>query len=112
MTLNKPLCTSGTVRKINHLKYPSRTIKCRNYAKYDHRRFRNDVSEIDLGSAYSSNDANVATSHFSSELRKPIDAHAPLIEKRVKGRECKWLNAEIKNEINSRDQLHRKSTKI
>ena len=26
----------GTVRKIRHLKYPSRRIKCRNYAKYNH----------------------------------------------------------------------------
>ena len=28
-----------TMRKINHLKYPSRTIKCRNCAKYDHLNF-------------------------------------------------------------------------
>ena len=37
----------GTVRKISDLKYPLRTIKCKNYAKYDHQKYRNDVSEID-----------------------------------------------------------------
>ena len=29
----------------------------------------------------------------------------------MKGRECKWLNAEIKSETNSCDQLHRKAQK-
>ena len=100
----------GTVRKINHLKYPSRTIKCRNYAKYDHQKFRNDVSEIDWSLVHFS-DVNVAVSHFRPKLREPIENHAPFIEKRVKGRECKWLNAEIKSEMNSRDQLHRKAQK-
>ena len=57
-----------TVRKINHLKHSSRTIKCRNYAKYDHQKFRNDVSEIDWSLVYSSSDVNVAVSHFNSKL--------------------------------------------
>ena len=95
----------GAVRKINNFKHPSRTIKCRNYAKYDHRKFRNDVSEIDWSPVYNSNDVNVAVTHFNSALCKAIDTHATLIEKRVKGRECKWLNAEIKREMNARDQL-------
>ena len=29
----------------------------------------------------------------------------------MKGQECKWLNAEIKSEMKSRDQLHRKAQK-
>ena len=58
----------GTVRKINHLKHSSRTIKCRNHAKYDHQKFRNDVSEIDWSLVYSSSDVNVAVSHFNSKL--------------------------------------------
>ena len=101
----------GTVRKINHLKHSSRTIKYRNYVKYDHQKLHNDVSEIDWSLVYSSSDVNVAVSHFNSKLRESIDNHAPFIEKRVKGRECKWLNAEIKSEMNSRDQLHRKAQK-
>ena len=100
-----------TVRKINHLKHSSRTIKCRNYAKSDHRKFRNDVSEIDWSLVYSSSDVNVAVSHFNSKLRESIDNHAPFIGKRVKGLECKWLKAETKSEMNSRDQLHRKAHK-
>ena len=35
-------------------------------------------------------------------------SHAPFIGKRMKGCECKWLNAEIKSEMNSRDQISRK----
>ena len=69
------------------------------------------VSQIDWGLVYSSNDVNVAVSHFNSKLHESIDIHAPFIEKIVKGRECKWLNADIKsvmNSMNSRNQLHRK----
>ena len=87
----------GTVRKINRLKHLSRTIKCRNYTKYYHQKFRNDVSEIDWSLVYSSSDVNVAVSHFNSKLRELTDNHAPFIEKGVKGRECKWLNVEIKS---------------
>ena len=101
----------GTMRKVNHLKYPSRTIKCRNYAKYDHQKYRNYVSEIDWSLVYFSNYVDVAVSHFNSKLHKPIGDHAPFIEKRVKGRESKWLDAEIESEINSRDKLHRKAQK-
>ena len=101
----------GAVRKINNFKHPSHTINCRNYTKYDNQKFRNDVSEIDWSPVNNSNDVNVAVTHFNSALRKSIDSNAPLIEKRVKGRECKWLNAEIKSEMNARDQLHRKAQK-
>ena len=74
-------------------------------------KFRNDVSEIDWSLVYSSSDANVAVPHFNSKLRESIDNHAPFISKKVNCRECKWLNAEIKSEVNSRDQLHRKAQK-
>ena len=99
------------MKKINHLKHSYRTIKCRNSANYDHQKFRNDASEPDWSLVYSSSDVNVAVSHFNSKLRESIHDHAPFIEKRVKGCKCKWLNAEIKNEMNSRDQLHRKAQK-
>ena len=36
----------GTVKKINQLKYSSRTIKCRNYVTFDSQTFCNDISEI------------------------------------------------------------------
>ena len=111
MTLSLQILSIGAVRKINNFKYPSRTINYRNYTKYDHQKFRNDVSEIDWSPVNNSNDVNVAVTHFNSALRKSIDSNAPLIEKRVKGRECKWLNAEIKSEMNARDQLHRKAQK-
>ena len=68
-----------------------------------------NASEIDWSLVYSSSDVSVAVSHFNSKLREPIDNHAPFIEKRVKGRKCKWLNAEIKSEMNRCDQLHRKA---
>ena len=70
----------GAVRKINHLKHSSRTTKRRNYAKYDHQKFRNDISEIYWSIVYSSSDVNVEVSHFNSKLREPIDNHAPFIE--------------------------------
>ena len=71
----------GTVRKINHLKHSSRTLKCRIYAKCNHQKFRNGVSEIDWSLVYPSIDANVAVSHFNSKMQEPIDNHAPFIKK-------------------------------
>ena len=86
-----------TMKKINHLKHSSRTIKCKNYVKYYHQKFRNDVSEIVWSLVYSSSDVSVAVSHFNSKLREIIDNHAPFVKKGVKGHKSKWLHAEIKS---------------
>ena len=101
----------GGVRKINNVKIPMRTVKCRNYGKYNPDKLCEDVGTIDWEPVYASHDVNAATKHFTTELKNVFDQHAPLIEKRVKDRQCKWLTTEIKREMNKRDMLHRKAQK-
>ena len=44
-------------------------------------------------------------------LVSTLNKHAPMIEKRVKGKSCPWLSKEVKNEMNIRDRLLRKVRK-
>ena len=99
-------------RKINSTKYHYRTIKCRNYRRYNQASLRSDVQNIDWEPIYqNTSDVNSAVSYLTENLQRIFDKHAPLIEKRVKGRPCQWINDDIKAQMNSRDQLHRKAKK-
>ena len=60
---------------------------------------------------YSLNDVNQATNVFNNLLETTFNKHAPLINKRVKGRSCPWLNHEIKTKMNERDKVLRKYRK-
>ena len=42
-------------------------------------------------------------------LHKLIDKHTPFITKKVKGRLCPWLTADVKKEMNERDKLLRRA---
>ena len=99
------------IRKINHLKYPIRSIKCRNYAKYIHQNMCSDINEIGWQPLYQATDVNIAVNYFNTEVRQIFDKHAPIVEKRAKGRPCKWLTSEVKTEMNHRDKALRKARK-
>ena len=101
----------GCTRKINNIKYPMRTVKCRNYADYQPEKMCDDINDTDWQTVYQATNVNSALSIFNSLLRKVFDKHAPFIEKRVQGRSCKWLNADVKREMNNRDKQLRKARK-
>jgi hypothetical protein len=48
---------------------------------------------------------------MKTNLIRIINKHAPIIQKRVKGRFCPWLSVELKTLMNNRDKLHRKARK-
>ena len=54
---------------------------------------------------YKATDVNVALKYFNHKLRNLFDKHAPISEKRVKSRPCKWLTAELKIEMDNQDKL-------
>ena len=54
-------------------------------------------------------DVNKATDYFTDTLRQIFYSHAPLVEKWVKGKKCKWLTRELKHSVNERDQMLRKA---
>ncbi|XP_057299399.1 uncharacterized protein LOC130630019 [Hydractinia symbiolongicarpus] len=99
------------VTKINHNKIPHRTIKCRNYAKYNHEDFQEDLRSRDWSRLYMMTNVNAAWLYFKQILFLILDKHAPTIEKRVKGKRCPWLPNDIKKDMNTRDQLLRKARK-
>ena len=101
----------GCVRKLNNIKYPMRSIKCRDYSKYNHENLSNDVKKINWEPVYKSSDVNSAVTYFNSELRKVFDKYAPIIEKRIKGKSCKWLNSDLRKEMNNRDKQMRNARK-
>ena len=99
------------VRKINNAKFPTRTVKCRNYQNYDKKLLVNEVSLIDWMSVYKATDINVALKYFNHKPKNLFDKHASVLEKRAKSRSCKWLTAELKIETSNRDKVHRKAQK-
>jgi len=98
-------------RNINFNYYQMRTIKCRNYARYTPNDLRNDISNVDWTPIYQLSSVESAVQMFTSTLQTIFDTHAPLIEKRIKGRPCPWLNADVKKKMNNREQLLRKARK-
>ena len=53
----------------------------------------------------------MAWNNLQQILSETINRHAPLINKRVKGKPAPWLNADVKAAMNHRDKLHRKFLK-
>ena len=101
----------GIVRKMNHVKYKPQTIKCRNYSNYDPSSLEKDLCDADWEPLYAMVNVNVAWSFFKEKLQNIYNNHAPLIEKRIKGRPCPWLTSNIKVLINDRDKVLRKARK-
>ena len=50
-------------------------------------------------------------SNFKTKFTEVTNKHAPLIEKKVRGRETPWLSNEIKQLMRERDYAHRKARK-
>ena len=100
------------LRKINKMRFPDRTIKCRNYRSYEPTHILNDANEIDWSPIYNTNDVNKAVSYLQNTLTVLFDKYAPLIEKRVRGKPCGWLDDNIKHEMNRRDGPLRRARKL
>ena len=56
-------------------------------------------------------DVNKALHYFNDQLTNIFNKHAPLKEKKLKGKPCKWLNGDVKKGMDNRDKLLRKVRK-
>ena len=92
----------GCARKLNYLKYESKTIHCRTYKDYDPKPLQKDLQEQSWVTYYSIKEPNSAWIYLKSILTHLFDKHAPQIEKKVKGRYCPWLTPGIKRLVNER----------
>ena len=96
-------------RKVNNVKNHARIITCRNFANYDQKLFCEELEYMNFNQVFASSWVNAACRILKNILQKCIDKHAPLLEKKVKGRLCPWLTQEVKREMNLRDGLLRKA---
>ena len=81
----------------------------RNYNNYSPERVRTDLQDVSWQEVYDCQDPNNAWISLKSTLRNYIDKIAPYTTKRIKEMPCPWLTADVKLEMNTRDQLLRKA---
>ena len=86
---------TGIVRKMHVQKFAPRTILSQNLSKYSKEAFRHDLQNIDwvevLQAGKSNLDINTGLYLIKQKLTAVIDLHAPLVEIRIRGRDCAWL---------------------
>ena len=95
----------GITRKINASKFKARIITTRCFARYDRSAYRNDVKNSLWDNVYEQSDVNHAWYQMYNILLKAINRHAPLIQKKVRGRECSWLTNSLRKAMRERDSL-------
>lgn len=98
-------------RKLNNTKYLPKVIKIRDFSKYNVNSINTELSNENWESVYQASSANTAYINFKSILENAINRNAPLIDKTIKGKPAPWLNRELKQHMNIRDELLRKAQK-
>ena len=101
----------GMIIKKNNRKFIPRMVYKRNYAKYDIESFKKDLRNQPWTQVTNEASASSGWSTFKRLLTNVIDKHAPLVQKKIRGRDCPWLANEIRHKMNERDFLLRKARK-
>ena len=99
----------GVILKKNNRKFTHRTILKRNFSKYNEENFQKDLNSLPWERVSEEADVNKAWNIFKQFLTEVINKHVPLIKKKVRGRDCPWLNNAIKSKMNERDYHLRKA---
>ena len=90
-----------SLREIDNLKEQPHVIKCRNYAKYDPTIFCIDLKKVPWDTVLSSTNVDEAWSLWKYNFTAECDKHAPLIEKKVRGRNNNNNNNNNNNDNNN-----------
>ena len=93
----------GITRKMHSKNYIARKIIARDYSMYDKAKLKTTLRQVQWENCLSQPTYNAAWNLFKSYLSSVIDSHAPLTERKVRGKDNPWLNRDIKLKINSRD---------
>ena len=70
------------------------------FSKYNEENFQKDVHSLLWERVSDETDVNKAWNIFKHLLIEVIHKHAPLVKKKVCGRDCPWLNNEIRTKMN------------
>ncbi len=98
------------VRKLHRVKsLPPKFIRARNYKHFDTDLFKCDIRHVPWDIIEMENDAEFAWNFFKDMFMSVADRHAPIIEKRVRGKSLPWITHYIKDLMKQRDYHHRKA---
>ena len=99
----------GVIVKKNNRKFTHRTILKRNFSKYNEESFQEDLNGLPWQNVTKEINVNKAWNIFKHLLTEVINKHAPMVKKKVRGRDCPWLNNDIRSKMNERDYHLRKA---
>jgi hypothetical protein len=97
----------GIVHKTHVIKYTPRKINVRNYKNYNKESFKQDILYAPWINCVNKNNLNNAWNLFKHHLAKIVNKHAPLIERKVRGKTNPWFTKDIKSKMNTRDYFLR-----
>ena len=96
----------GCVGKLNHHKFPSKLIECRNYSRYCPNDTCSELSEpTQWNDVYNHCHPDRGRLSMKDILTNIMNKYAPFF----KGKPCQWLSTDTKKEQNTRDGLLRKA---
>jgi hypothetical protein len=93
-------------------KIPYKIISVRKFADIDMDKVVAELSLIDWSKFSSCINSDEVLNYFESEVNKILDLNAPLIKRRVKGRNSAWMTKEIMGLISERDELKNECQKV
>ena len=70
-----------------------------------------DIRQSRINEVEKIKNVNDAWNHIKNILLEIFQKHAPIINKRVRGKPCPWLTNDLKSKLNTRDNLLRKMRK-
>ena len=101
----------GSLRKLNHRKFSPKEVKFRDYFKYNIDTLVQQLTAVDWSIIYDCENVDNCAELLTDIVEKHFNENALVISKRVKGRLCPWLDADLKNRMNARDKMYRKASK-
>ena len=96
---------TGIIRKMNCKKYEPRKIFIRNYKHFCTENYKNDLRHLPWENALEIKDLNQSWAYFKKLITNCIAHHAPMLGKKITGKDCPWLTCEIKTTIHHRDYM-------
>ena len=78
----------------------------RSYKNYDPESFVNDLAQVPWYENAFIDDAGEKVVHFNEKVLEILERHAPVRKRKVRNRQCPFLDQKIKKLMGERDQVH------
>ena len=95
----------------DNARFSQKNIRCRDYRNYDPLLMNRDIRQSRINEVDKIKNVNDAWNHIKNILLDVFQKHAPITNKRVRGKLCPWLTNNLKSKMNTRDKLLRKMRK-